>query len=172
MTPHDHHAPAVARPPERAPFAASAAFWTGMLGMYAVLIPRLGPIGFLLGILTLLLQPLALLQGRRRDRSAKLAVVGTACALVAISIWLIAREDWPHVIGGDDNWPSWIMPDQPDTGGEGGGAGGGQGEGGGGDDGDDGDTGEDRGVEGNTDTGADESEGDGTNTGADNQGEG
>jgi hypothetical protein len=108
----DHHAPSPPVAPERFPWAAKAAFWTGLVALYGVLIPRFGPIGFVAGILTVLLTPIAIAQARRSDRSARLAVAGLACALVAITIWLVAREDWPHVIGGDDAWPSFIMPDQ------------------------------------------------------------
>jgi hypothetical protein len=126
MSHTDHHArPTVV--PERFPWAAKAAFWAGLVGLYGVLIPRFGPIGFVAGILTVLLTPLAFIQGRRADRSARLAVAGLACALVAITIWLVAREDWPHVIGGDDSWPSFIMPDQDASpGGQNGGDEGGQ----------------------------------------------
>ena len=114
----DHHAHAPAAPPPAIPWVAKAAFWAGLVALYGVLIPFLGPIGFVAGLLTVVLTPFALLRARRTDRSARLAVAGLACALVAIVIWVVAREDWPHVIGGDDAWPSFIMPDQPASGGE------------------------------------------------------
>jgi len=125
--PHSHpHATAAS--PERMPWAAKAAFWAGLVALYGVLIPRFGPVGFVAGLLAVLLTPLAYLQARRSDRSARLALAGLACALVAISVWLVAREDWPHVVGGDDAWPSFIMPDQPDAPPEEGGGGGGGGD--------------------------------------------
>lgn len=108
MSDHAHHGPPRAEPVTYAAWATTT-FWLGLIGLMCVLIYRFAPVGFLLGLLALPSFLFALVQGRTRELSVRIAIPGLVCALVAIAIWLIARDDWPHVMGGDDTWPSWIM---------------------------------------------------------------